>query len=136
MPARDDKIDFVKSPSIRPSRDFVSQVLCLSLLGLICLSLPTRVVAQSGAAENDPRVSRLYNEAAASEARGDLAGAAASYESLLQIAPRLAPAYNNLGSLYVRQREYRKAENVLKRGLKVDPKMSSASALLGIALYE
>ena len=136
MPAGDDKIDFVKSPSIRPPRDFVSPVLCLFFLGLICLSLTTRVVAQSGAAENDPRVSRLYNEAAAAEARGDLARAAASYESLLQIAPRLAPAYNNLGSLYVRQREYRKAENVLKRGLKVDPKMSSASALLGIALYE
>ena len=64
------------------------------------------------------------------------AGAAASYEVLLQIAPRLAPAYNNLGSLYVRQREYRKAANVLEKGLRVDPKMSSASALLGIALYE
>ena len=135
MPVWDDKIDFVKSPSIRPRRDFVSPVLCLSVLGFICLSLATGVVAQSGAAEaaeNDPRVSKLYHEAAEAEARGDLAGAAASYESLLQIAPRLAPAYNNLGSLYIRQREYRKAEKVLKRGLEVDPKMWSASALLGI----
>ena len=121
----------MKSP-----RDFVSRALCLSLLAFVCLCLSTRVVAQSGAAENDPRVSRLYHEAAEEEARGDLAGAAASYEGLLQIAPRLAPAYNNLGSLYVRQREYRKAATVLEKGLKVDPKMSSASALLGIALYE
>jgi tetratricopeptide (TPR) repeat protein len=121
---------------MRPPRDFVSLVLCLSFLGFICLCVLTRVVAQSGAVENDPRVSRLYNKAREEEARGDLAGAAASYEALLQIAPRLAPAYNNLGSLYVRQREYRKAANVLEKGLKVDPKMSSTFALLGIALYE
>jgi tetratricopeptide (TPR) repeat protein len=121
---------------MRPPRDFVSLVLCLSFLGFICLCVLTRVVAQSGAVENDPRVSRFYNKAREEEARGDLAGAAASYEALLQIAPRLAPAYNNLGSLYVRQREYRKAANVLEKGLKVDPKMSSTFALLGIALYE
>ena len=78
----------------------------------------------------------LYVDAKAAEARGDLAGAAAHYESLLQIAPRLAPAYNNLGSLYLRQREYKKAAAVLEKGLKIDPKMSSASALLGVVLYE
>jgi tetratricopeptide (TPR) repeat protein len=136
MPACDDKIDFCEIRAMRPPRDFVSPVLCLSVLALICLCVLTRVVAQSTAVENDPRVSRLYNEAKEEQARGDLAGAAASYEALLQIAPRLAPAYNNLGSLYVRQREYRKAANVLEKGLRVDPKMSSASALLGIALYE
>lgn len=121
---------------MRPARDFVSLALCLSFLGFICLCVLTRVVAQTGAVENDPRVSRLYNKAREEEARGDLAGAAASYEALLQIAPRLAPAYNNLGSLYVRQREYRKAANVLEKGLKVDPKMPSTFALLSIALYE
>jgi len=121
---------------MKPPRDFVSPLLRFSFLGFICLCLSTGVVAQSGAAENDPRVSRLYNEAVEAQARGDLAGATASYVALLQIAPRLGPAYNNLGSLYVRQREYRKAVNVLEKGLKVDPKMSSASALLGIALYE
>jgi tetratricopeptide (TPR) repeat protein len=82
------------------------------------------------------RVQKLYVEAKAAEARGDLTAAAADYESLLQIAPRLAPAYNNLGSLYLRQREFKKAAIVLERGLKIDPKMSSASALLGVALYE
>ena len=92
--------------------------------------------AQSEATPEDARVQKLYGEAKAAEAHGDLAGAAASYESLLQIAPRLAPAYNNLGSLYVRQREYKKAVAVLEKGLKLDPKMTSASALLGIALYE
>jgi tetratricopeptide (TPR) repeat protein len=92
--------------------------------------------AQSGDKPDDARVQKLYGEAKAAEARGDLGAAATSYESLLQIAPRLAPAYNNLGSLYLRQREYKKAAAVLEKGLKIDPKMSSASALLGMALYE
>jgi len=81
-------------------------------------------------------VQKFYGEAKAAEASGDLIHAAASYESLLQIAPRLGPAYNNLGALYLKQHEYRKAAAILERGLKIDPKMSSASALLGIARYE
>lgn len=111
-------------------------LVCLLLFGLALLFSSNRVLAQSDAGANDPRVSKLYAEAKTAEARGDLAGAAASYESLLQVAPRLAPAYNNLGSLYLRQREFKKAAAVLEKGLKIDPKMSSASALLGIALYE
>jgi len=113
--------------------------LCLAeaLLILVTISwLPACAMPQSDANANDARVQKLYGDAKAAEASGDLAGAAASYESLLQIAPRLAPAYNNLGSLYIRQREYKKAAAVLERGLKIDPKMSSASALLGMALYE
>jgi len=81
-------------------------------------------------------VQELYAQAKAAEARGDLAAAAQIYESLLQVSPRLAPAYNNLGSLYLRQREYKKAADVLEKGLKIAPKMVSASALLGIARYE
>jgi len=81
-------------------------------------------------------VQQFYGAAKAAEARGDLGDAAANYESLLQIAPRLGAAYNNLGALYLKQHEYRKAAAILERGLKIDPKMSSASALLGIARYE
>ena len=94
------------------------------------------VSAQSNSVAADQRVQELYAQAKTAEARGDLAAAAQIYESLLQISPRLAPAYNNLGSLYLRQREYRKAADVLEKGLKIDPKMVSASALLGIARYE
>jgi tetratricopeptide (TPR) repeat protein len=91
---------------------------------------------QSEPSATDPQVQKIYGEAKAAEARGDLADATASYESLLQLAPHLGPAYNNLGALYVRQRQYKKAADVLEKGLKIDPKMSSASALLGISLYE
>src|SRR6266576_450578 len=92
--------------------------------------------AQSEATAEDARVQKVYGQAKAAEARGDLAAAAVSYESLWQLTPRHAPAYNNLGSLYLRQREYKKAAAVLEKGLKIDPEMSSASALLGMALYE
>lgn len=107
-----------------------------SLVLLVIACPPAPLCAQSETAARDERVQKLYGDAKAAEARGDLASAVADYESLLQIAPRLAPAYNNLGSLYLRQREYKKAAAVLENGLKIDPKMSSASALLGIARYE
>jgi tetratricopeptide (TPR) repeat protein len=99
------------------------------------LGFPSTLRAQTAANGNDPRVQQLYVEAKSAEAQGDLAGAAAKYESLLQVAPRLGAAYNNLGALYLRQREYQKAAVTLEKGLKIDPKMSSASALLGISLY-
>src|SRR5438552_4032678 len=106
------------------------------LLILALLYFVSPVLAQSGVASDDARVQQLYAEAKAAEAQGNLSAATAKYESLLELAPRLAPAYNNLGALYLRQREFRKAAAVLEQGLKIDPHMSSASALLGISLYE
>jgi tetratricopeptide (TPR) repeat protein len=108
----------------------VLQLLLLSIAPLAALH------AQTAADSNDSRVQELYAQAKAAEASGDLTGAAASYESLLKIAPRLPAAYNNLGALYLRQREYKKAAEILEKGLQLDPKMSSATALLGIARYE
>jgi tetratricopeptide (TPR) repeat protein len=103
---------------------------------LLTLGLGTNVRAQKSPRADDPQVQQLYAEAKAAQAQGDLAGAAAKYEELLQVAPSLGPAYNNLGALYLQQREYKRAAVVLEKGLKVDPKMNSASALLGISLYE
>lgn len=104
---------------------------------LFLIIIPLVVIhAQTTPDRNDARVEELYSQARAAEARGDLPGAAANYESLLKIAPRLAAAYNNLGALYLRQREYKKAAETLEKGLKLDAKMSSAIALLGIARYE
>jgi len=103
---------------------------------LIFLSACGTLNAQKSSSADDPRVQRLYAQAKSAEAQNDLGVATAKYESLLRIAPLLAPAYNNLGALYLRQHEYQKAAAVLEKGLQIDPKMSSASALLGIALYE
>ena len=53
-------------------------------------------------------------------------GRSRKYQEILRLAPKLGPAYNNLGALYFRQREYRKAAEVLEKGLKVDPSMTSS----------
>ncbi len=84
----------------------------------------------------DAQVDSLHEEAAAAERSGDLATAAAKYQEILKLEPRLAPAYNNLGALYFKQGRFRDAADALERGLKIDPHMRSASALLGMCLFQ
>ncbi len=108
----------------------------LLLAFLMVLLLPAFWKLQAQGDEGDARVQELYSQAKAAQSRGDIAGAIAKYEEILRIAPRLGPAYNNLGALYFRQRDYQKAVPVLEQGLKINPAMPSASALLGISLFE
>lgn len=88
------------------------------------------------AQSSDAGIEALHEEAQAAESRGDLSTAIAKYESILRLSPQLGPAYNNLGALYFKQREYPKAAAVLEKGLKLDPTMASASALLGMSLFQ
>ena len=112
------------------------RVLAAPILLLLVFGLATNIHAQNSFGADDSQVQQLYAEAKSAQAQGDLAGAAAKYEQLLQVAPNLGPAYNNLGALYLQQHEYKKASVILEKGLKVDPKMNSAVALLGISLYQ
>ncbi len=100
------------------------------------LFLTIVLCARFAAAQGDAHVQELYSEAKAAQARNDIPAAITKYEEILHLAPKLGPAYNNLGALYFRQREYRKAADVLEKGLKVDPAMTSSLALLGISLYQ
>jgi tetratricopeptide (TPR) repeat protein len=104
------------------------------LAALLFLGNLPGLPAQSG--DDNPRVEPLYNQARAAQAQGDIPTAIRKYEEILQIAPRLGPAYNNLGTLYFRRRDYVKAAQILEAGLKVEPSMTSATALLGISLFE
>jgi tetratricopeptide (TPR) repeat protein len=88
-----------------------------------------------GQTQDDP-VQSLYAKAKSAEAAGDIQDAIAKYEAILKLAPRLGAAYNNLGLLYFKQRDFEKAAHILQKGLAVDPEMASASALLGISLYQ
>ena len=108
----------------------------IQLLLLVVLCLSCKLGAQTGSASTDGRVEELYNQAKAAQSQGDLTVAIAKYEEILRVSPRLGPAYNNLGALYFRLRDYSKAAAVLEQGLKVDPAMLSASALLGISFFE
>ena len=101
----------------------------------VAMSSVTLLAAQTRSTPNEARVDALYAEARAAQARGDRAQAAAKYESIIEIAPRLAAAYNNLGALYIEQGQFGKAADVLEKGLKIDPSAASASAMLGIARY-
>ena len=106
----------------------------LQIIVLVATCCVPTLCAQSG--EENSRVAQLYTEAKAAQARGELPAAIAKYEAILKLAPRLAAGYNNLGSLYFRQRDYGKAVEVLGKGLSIDPAMPSAAALLGMSLYE
>jgi tetratricopeptide (TPR) repeat protein len=106
------------------------------ILAAFLLSAAQKPPAKAEAGENDARVQGLYGQAKTAQSQGDIAAAISKYQEILRIAPRLGPAYNNLGTLYFRQREYQKAAAVLEQGLKISPTMPSASALLGISLYE
>ena len=92
--------------------------------------------ARADSGENDPRVEELYSQAKTAQSQGDIGAAISKYQEILSLAPRLGPAYNNLGALYFRQHDYQKAAAILEQGLKINPTMPSASALLGISLYE
>ncbi|MGH9437629.1 MAG: tetratricopeptide repeat protein, partial [Terriglobia bacterium] len=81
-------------------------------------------------------IETLHEQAEAAEAKGDLSTAIAKYRQILKLNPQLAPAYNNLGALYFKQGNFPKAAGVLKRALKVDPRMRSASVLLGMSLLQ
>ena len=108
------------------------------VLIFLLLVLPSMQLlrSQNDSGESDPRVQQLYLQAKTAQSKGDIAGAITGYREILRIAPRLGPAYNNLGALYFRQRDYKAAADVLEHGLKLNPGMPSASALLGISLYE
>jgi tetratricopeptide (TPR) repeat protein len=114
---------------------FPRTLLILAVLLTLLQTAPPGL-AQTRSSTTDQRVEELRADITAAQARGDLASAVRGYEEILRIAPRLGPAYNNLGALYVRQGNYQKAAEVLERGLKVDPNMTSAAALLGVSLYE
>lgn len=92
-----------------------------------------RAARSQQAVEVSPRVQALYAEATRASHEGNGPLAIAKYEAILKVAPRLAPAYNNLGSLYYDAGDYTAAARILERGLALDPKMTSASGVLGMS---
>jgi tetratricopeptide (TPR) repeat protein len=105
------------------------------VMALPSLVLPGNACGQQSS-EPDSRVQELYAQAQAAKNRGDLTTAIDKYRSLLALAPTLAPAYNNLGMLYLETRDYAKAAETFEAGLKQDPSMSSSLVLLGISYFQ
>ena len=84
----------------------------------------------------ESRIQSLYAEARSEEQGGDLDAAIEKYKAILELDPKLAAAYNNLGRLYFRQTRYSEAIAALKHALQLDEKLAPAHALMGMSLYE
>jgi len=93
-------------------------------------------LAQAGDAEVTPKVQQLYAEANTASQSGDETAAIEKYRAIIELAPHLAAAYNNLGALYFDQHDYAHAAEVLKRGLELNPNMPTASAILGMSYVQ
>jgi tetratricopeptide (TPR) repeat protein len=102
---------------------------------LLCLG-GVRGWTQASEDEVTPAVQQLYQQARAAQQRGDSATAIDKYRSMIQLAPHLAPAYNNLGMLYFNQHDFSHAAETLEQGLKLNPDMPGASAMLGTSYFE
>jgi tetratricopeptide (TPR) repeat protein len=86
--------------------------------------------------EATPEVQQLYAQAKAAQQQGDRATAIEKYRAMIKLAPHLAAAYNNLGMLYFKDRDYNHAVEVLQSGLAMDPNLHTASALLGMSYFQ
>lgn len=89
--------------------------------------------AQSTKGEMPPQVQKLYAEAKTASQHGQIDLAIQKYSAMLELAPDLAPAYNNLGMLYFNKHDYLHASQVLERGLKLNHNMPTAAAMLGLS---
>jgi tetratricopeptide (TPR) repeat protein len=76
---------------------------------------------------------QLFQEAEAALARSDLAVAAPKYHEVIRRHPRLASAYQNLGSVYFSERKYEEAAITLKNALRVDARLPGACVVLGMS---
>lgn len=81
-------------------------------------------------------VQQLYAQAKAAQQRGDRATAIEKYRAMITLAPHLAAAYNNLGMLYFKDRDYNHAVEVLQSALAIDPNLHTASAMLGMSYFQ
>ena len=77
-----------------------------------------QVPARQGAAE---KAAALYLDALAHHREGSLQKAKKLYEAALEISPDLASAWNNLGAIYMKERNYSSALPVLQKALSIKP---------------
>ncbi len=63
----------------------------------------------------------LYRDALAYHKKGSLQEAKKLYEAALEVSPNLASAWNNLGTIYMKERNYGGALTALQRALRIEP---------------
>lgn len=76
------------------------------------------------ALESKPRpdnAATLYSQALALQKQGRLDDAKKLYETALERSPRLVSALNNLGAIYIKEKNYAAARRVLEKAIRIDP---------------
>jgi tetratricopeptide (TPR) repeat protein len=96
------------------------------------LSLPllfpivvTSLIAQEEA------LARLYEEAQAAQASGQLSIATEKYEAIVRLRPDMAEAFANLGNLYYQQGKKDRAAPAYKRAIQLKPSLTGPYFFLG-----
>src|SRR3989449_5007050 len=84
----------------------------------------------------DPKAVREYEKGNKLLKEGKLQAAATRYQRALEIAPDFYPALNNLGAIFLRQKEPAKAEASFLKSIKINPADGEAYINAGHLLYE
>lgn len=79
---------------------------------------------------------KLFSEAMAARAAGNLSLAEQKYLEVTHVVPGNANAYENLGIVYVMEIKYRNAVDVLKKAILLEPNLAGAHVMLGLSYYE
>lgn len=104
-------------------------IFCLFIAMSCMLLFSTCLDAQSNA-------QKLFSEAMAARAAGNLNLAEQKYLEVTRLVPGNANAYENLGIVYVMEMKYRNAVDVLKKAILLEPKLAGAHVMLGLSYYE
>ncbi|MBZ5561967.1 MAG: tetratricopeptide repeat protein [Acidobacteriia bacterium] len=96
-------------------------------------SLGRRTAAGS---DNQADARRLFEEAQAAKARGDLGGAEKKYLEVIRLAPDVTNAYQNLGITYFAEGKYADAASVLEKAVKFSPRLAPAHFMLDLSYYK
>jgi tetratricopeptide (TPR) repeat protein len=87
------------------------------------------------AAAQEPSSAVVFQEGAAAQQRGDLERAAEAYRRAIEINPRFAEAYANLGAVLARLGRHTEAVSAYERALAISPGLTAARLNLGLAHY-
>jgi tetratricopeptide (TPR) repeat protein len=81
----------------------------------------TSMLKQTARQGTSEKGAKLYLDALAHHREGSLQKAKKLYEAALKSSPDLASAWNNLGAIYMKERDYRAALSVLQKALRIKP---------------
>lgn len=92
--------------------------------------------AQLSPTAGSPDLATLVAQAHEAETRGDVGAAITSYQTVVRLDPQLAAAWNNLGVLLLKNRQFDLAAKALHCAPELRPHSAETEFLLGTASYD